>query len=90
MRNTFRVNCDKNIVQQASSSPDFHMQFVTFVRPCMHHNYGGISESHACEDCVWPIIMDAGLYTTCPGEGVLVVTTRQVQCNIPTFEAVLK
>jgi len=22
--------------------------FVAFVRPCMHHNYGGISESHAC------------------------------------------
>jgi len=55
----------------------------------MHDNYGGISESHACKDCVWPIILDAGLYTTCPGERVLVVMTHQVQCNIPTLEALL-
>ena len=26
----------------------------------------------ACKDCVWPIISDAELYTTCPGERVLV------------------
>jgi len=26
--------------------------FVPFVRPCMHHNYGVISGSHACRDCV--------------------------------------
>jgi len=64
--------------------------FVPFVRPCMHHNYGGISESHACKDCMWPIILDAELYTTCPRERVLVVMTHQVQCNIPTFEAVLR
>ena len=64
--------------------------FVPFVRPCMHHNYGGISESHACKDCVWRTILDAGLYTTCPGERVLVVMTHQVQRNIPTFEAVLR
>jgi len=36
--------------------------FVPFVRPCMHHKYGGISESHACKYCVWPIILDAELY----------------------------
>ena len=53
----------------------------------MHRNYGGISESHGCKDCVWPTILDAELYTTCPGERVLVVMTHQVQCNIPTFEA---
>ena len=66
--------------------------FVPFVRPCMHHNYGVISESHACKDCVWlwPIILDAELYTTCPGERVSVVMTHQVQCNIPTFEVVLR
>jgi len=46
---------------------------VPFIRPCMHHNYGGLSESDACKDCVWPIILDAELYTTCPGERVLVV-----------------
>ena len=64
--------------------------FVPFVRPCMHHNYGRISESHACKDCVWSIILDAGLYTTCPGERVLVVMTHRVQCNIPTFDVVLR
>jgi len=56
----------------------------------MHHNYGGISESHACKDCVWPIILDIELYTTYPGERVLVIMTHQVQCNVPTFEAVFK
>jgi len=61
--------------------------FVLFLRS-MHHNYGGISESHACRDCVWPIILDTELNTACPGERVLVVMTHQVQCNIPTFEAV--
>ena len=64
--------------------------FVPFVRPCMHHDYGGISESHACKDCVWPTVLDAELYTTCPGERVLVVMTHQVQCNIPTFETVIR
>jgi len=43
----------------------------------MHHKYGGISESHACKDCVWPIILDAELYTTCPGERMLIVMTHQ-------------
>jgi len=61
------------------SSLDVQMQlnvyfFVPFVCTCcMHHNYGGISESFACKDYVWPIIWDAELYTTCPGEQVLVV-----------------
>jgi len=56
----------------------------------MHHNYGGILESHVCKDCVWPIILDGELYITCPGERVLVVMSHQVRCNIPTFEAVLR
>ena len=56
----------------------------------MHHNHGGISESHACKDCVWPIILDSELYTTCPGERGLEVMTHQVQYNIPTFEAALR
>jgi len=98
MTKTFRENCDKNIVQQASCEPLFRnvqMQlkmyfFVPFVRPCMFHNCGGISESHACKDCVWPIILDAEFYTICPGERVLVVMTHQVQCNISTFEALLR
>ena len=56
----------------------------------MYHNHGGISERHACEDCVWPIILDAGLYTACLGERMLVVMIHQVQYNILTFEAVLR
>jgi len=96
MTKTFRDNCCKNIVQQTSCEPllpEIQMQskmyfFVLF--PCMHHHHGGISERHARRDCVWPIILDAELYTTCPGERVLVVMTRQVQCNIPTFEALLR
>ena len=47
--------------------------FVPCVRPCMHHNYGVISESHACKDCGCLTILDAEPYTTCPGERVLVV-----------------
>jgi len=48
--------------------------FVSVVCPCMHHNYGMISESHACRDCVcWPIILDAELYTNGLGERGLVV-----------------
>jgi len=65
----------------------------------MHHNYGVISGSHACRDCVWHIILDAELSTTCPGErgfnvrfSVTFLPFRlcQVQCNIPTFEALLR
>ena len=84
MTKTFRDTCDKNIVQQTSCEPlfaDVQMQlkmcsFVPFVRPRMRHNNVGISESHARKDCVWPIILDAELYTTCPGERVLVVMTQ--------------
>jgi len=36
---------------------------------------------------MWLKILYAELYTTCLGERVLVVMTRQVQSNIPTFEA---
>jgi len=80
MTKTLRDNCDINIVQQTNCEPlfpDVQMQLkmyfsVPFVQPCMHHNYGVISGSHACRDCVWPIILDAELYTTCPGERVLV------------------
>ena len=52
--------------------------FVTFVCPCMHHNYSVISGSHACSDCMWRIILDAELYTTCPGERVLEATRFNV------------
>ena len=98
MTKTFRINCDINIVQQTSCEalfPDIQMQsktnfFVPCAHPCMHHKYDEISESHACKDCGWPIILDAELYTTCPGERVLVVMTHQVQCNIATLEALLR
>jgi len=86
MTKTFRDNCDTNIVQQTSSEPifaDAQMQlkmyvFVPCVSPCMHHNYDVISESHACKDGGWLTILDAELYTTCPGERVLVVITFNV------------
>jgi len=52
--------------------------FVPFVRPYMHHNYGVISGSHTSRECVWPIIVDEELYTTCLGERVLVVITLNV------------
>ena len=98
MTKTFRDNCDKNIVQQKGCEPlfpDAQVQlkmnfFILFVRPCMYRIYGGISESHACKVCVWPIVLDPELCTTRPGERVLVVMTHQVQCNIPTFEALLR
>jgi len=51
--------------------------FVPIVLPSMRHKYGGISESYACKDCVSPIILDAELYTTCPGELMLVVMTHE-------------
>ena len=52
--------------------------FVPFIRRCVHHNYDVISGSHACRDCVWHIILDAELCTTCRGEGVLVATRFNV------------
>ena len=78
MTKTFRDNCDINIVQQTSCEPplpDVQIQlqmdfFFLFVGPCMRHNYGVTSGSHACKDCVWPTILDAELYTTCPAERV--------------------
>ena len=96
MTKTFRDNCDINIVQQTSCEslfPVVQMQlktyfFVPYVRPCMHLNYGVISGSHACRDCGWHIILDSGLYTTCPGERVLVTTRFNVTfLRNPTFEA---
>ena len=95
MTKTFRDNCDINTVQQTSREPLFHvvqMQLntyfvVPFVRPCMHLRYGVISGSHACRDCGWHIILVAELYTTFPGERVLVATKFNV---IPTFEALLR
>ena len=86
MTKAFRDNCDIHIVQQTSCEPLFPVVqiqlktyvFVPSVRPCMHLNYGVISGNHACGDCVWHIILDAGLYTTCPGERVLVTTSFNV------------
>jgi len=76
MTKTFRDNCNINIVQQTNCElfPSVQMQlkmyfFVPFLHACMHHNYGITSWSHAC---MWPTILDAELYTTCPGERVLV------------------
>jgi len=48
------------------------------------HNYGVISESHACRDCVWHIISCRALYNL-PWRAS--VSSHQVQCSISTFEA---
>ena len=97
MTKTFRDNCDKNIVQQTSCEPLLPMfkcsqkctfSFLLYAHACITVMVE--FQSHACKDCVWPIILVAELYTTCPGELVLVVMTHQVQCNIPTFEAVIR
>jgi len=97
MTKTFRDNCDINIVQQTSCEPLFpvvQMQlkmyfFVPFVCPCMHLNYGVISGIHACRDCGWHIILVGcrALYNL-PWRAS--VSSHQVQCNIPTFEALLR
>ena len=52
--------------------------FFLFVRPCMHHNSGVISGNHARRNCVWHIILVVELYTTWPGERVLVATKFNV------------
>jgi len=62
--------------------------FVPFLRPCMHHNYGVISGSHACRECGWHIILVAELYNNLSWRAS--VSSHEVQCNIPTFEALLR
>jgi len=97
MKTTFRDNCDKNIVQQTSCEPlfpDVQMQlkmffsFLLYVQVCITNMVEFQKVMHA--KIVWPIILNAELCTTCPGERVLVVMTYQVQCNIPMFEALLR
>jgi len=52
----------------------------------MHHNYGVVSESHACRNYVWHTILDAELHATYPGERVLVAHSHQVQ--LPLYECI--
>jgi len=95
MTKTFGNNCDINIVQQTSCEPLFpNVQieykmyfFFAFVRPCMHHNYGVISGSHACRDCVAYNLVCRDLYNL-PWR--VSVSSHHVQCNNPTFEALLQ
>ena len=56
-----KILCSKQAASLFSrcSNAVKNVLFRSFIRPCMHHNYGGISESHACKDCMWPIILDA-------------------------------
>jgi len=63
---------------QVTSVSAVPRQEITSLRPSMHLIYGVISGSHACRDCVWHIILVAELYTTCPGEPVLVATKFNV------------
>ena len=83
------ILCSK---QAARFFPDVRTQwkmyfFVPSVHPCMHHNYGLISGRYTSRDCVWPMILVAGLYTSCRAERVLVI---RFNVNIPTFEALLR
>ena len=95
MIKTFRDNCDINIVQQTSCKPPFpdvEMQlktyfFVPFVHPCMHHNYGVISGSCKQRLCVAYNFGCRALYNL-PWR--VSVSSHQVQCNIPTFEALIR
>ena len=48
--------------------------FRSFYTPMYTSQLWCNSENHACRNCVVHIILDAGLYTTCPGERVLVTT----------------
>jgi len=50
----------------------------------MHHRYIVISERHACRDCVLPIMLDAELCTTCPGERVLVLSSDVLESLLPS------
>ena len=62
--------------------------FIPSVHPCMHHNYGVISGRHTSADCLWPITLVAGLCSLhLPWTSV---GSHQVQCNIRTFEALLR
>ena len=93
MTKIFRNNCDINIVQQTSCEPLFpvvQMQlktyfFVPFVRPCMHLNHGVISGSHALR-----VAYNFGCRALCNLSWRASVSNHQVQCNIPTFEALLR
>jgi len=51
---------------------------VPSLSPCMHHNFGVITGSLACRDCMWTVIVDARLYTTCRGDRVLVAVRFNV------------
>ena len=89
MTKIFRDNCDINICSKQTASLFHAVQmllktyfFVPSLRPCMHLNYVVISGSHACRGCGWHITLDAELYTTCPGERVL-VTTRFNETFLP-------
>jgi len=96
MTKTFRDNCDMNIVQQTTCEPlfpDAQMQLkmyllVPFVRPCMHHNYGGISE----ESCMQRlrVAYNFGCRTLYNLPWKASVSNHQVQCNNLTFEAIRK
>jgi len=63
--------------------------FRSFVRPCMHHNYGVISGSRACR-----LRLRVAYHFGCRALYNLPwrasVSSHQVQCNIPTFEALLR
>ena len=96
MTKTFGDNCDINIVQQTSCEPLFpvvQMQlktyfFVPFVRPCMDLYYGVFFRKSCMQRL--RVAYNFGcraLYNLCWRASVY---SHQVQCNIPTFGALLR
>jgi len=95
MTKTFRDKCDINMKQWTSCGllfPDVRTQwkmysFVPSVGPCMHHNYW-------CDFRKAYIWLRAAYNFGCRALYNLPwrasISSYQVQCNIPTFEALLK
>ena len=61
-----RSNAVKNVLFRSFCTPMYAFQLWCNFRKCM--------QISACRDCGWHIILVAELYTTCPGERVLVAT----------------
>ena len=70
--------CAANKLRASFSRCSNAVKNVPFLPPCMHLNYGVISGSHVCNDYRWHIILVAELYTTCPGEWLLVANKFNV------------
>ena len=71
-----RSNAVKNVLFRSFCTPMYAFQLWCNFRKCMQLwcNFRKCMQISACRDCGWHIILVAELYTTCPGERVLVAT----------------